>query len=79
MVRRSPTLALKNWKSGVMSTDCIFVSSGEVELFSTSRTLNNYLRRDSHRLWSYHLAMMFIDGFSPMIPLHFDAHKSQTD
>lgn len=60
-----------------MTSKRIYQTASSQQIIATSRLMNDYTKRDSHMLWGFHLMSMFVDGFSPIIPIDYGNHKSQ--
>lgn len=48
-----------------------------VKLINTPRMLSDYTRKDSHRLWGYHLLRKITSGFLLIVPTKFADHRNQ--
>jgi hypothetical protein len=55
------------------------VPADGAELIAFPKVLNNYLRKNSHRLWGFNLVDKFVSGFSPIVPVNFANHQSQVN
>lgn len=61
---------------GDITTTKILVPTREKETMQSERLLRQYYKRDSCKLWSYHLKGTYDVGFYPVHPLHAEQHPS---
>ncbi|KAG1625366.1 hypothetical protein G6F44_012685 [Rhizopus delemar] len=59
------------------STTSISVPAVQSGFIKTSRQLNQYFKRHSHQLWSFHCARSYTKGFYPISPIELMDHASQ--